>query len=66
LSSRSFQRPARPKIRWSKQTIDRALRAGLNRAAHTLAGNGILGGALAFTLTHAVAPSLEWFLQQAK
>jgi len=54
------------RIRWSKQTIDRALRAGLNRAAHTVAGNGILGDAFAFTLTNAVAPSVEWFLAQAK
>jgi hypothetical protein len=54
------------RIRWTKQTIDRALRAGLNRAAHNLAGNGILGNALAFALTQAVAPSIEYFLQQAK
>ena len=46
--------------------IDRALRAGLNRAAHNLAGNGIVGDALAFALTHAVAPLIEGFLQQGK
>jgi hypothetical protein len=54
------------KIRWSKQTINRALRAGLNRAAHNLAGNGIVGDALAFTLTQAIAPLIERFLQPAK
>jgi hypothetical protein len=54
------------KIRWTKQTIDRALRAGLNRAAHNLAGNGIIGDALAFTLTRAVAPLIEGFLQPAR
>jgi hypothetical protein len=53
------------RIRWNKQTIDRALRAGLNRAAHNLAGSGIAGQVLAFTLTKIFAPSLEWFLQQA-
>lgn len=53
------------KIRWSKPTIDRALRAGLDRAAHTVAGNGIVGDALAFTLTHVITPSIEWFLQEA-
>jgi hypothetical protein len=51
------------RIQWSQQTIDRALKAGLNRAAHNLAGNGILGGALALGLTHLVAPSIEWFIQ---
>jgi hypothetical protein len=54
------------RIRWSRQTIDRALRAGLSRAAHNLVGNGIIGDALAFTLTHAVTPLIERFLQQAR
>lgn len=54
------------KIRWTKQTIDRALQAGLNRAAHNLAGTGIIGDALALTLRQAVAPVIEGFLQQAK
>jgi hypothetical protein len=53
------------RIRWSKQTIDQALRAGLNRAAHNLAGNGLAGQALAFTLSRLFAPSVEWFLQHA-
>ena len=52
------------RIKWSKQTIDSALKAGLTRAAHNVAGNGILGGALALGLTHLVAPSIEWFLRQ--
>jgi hypothetical protein len=54
------------KIRWSKQTIDRALQAGLNRAAHELAGGGLAGDALALTLSRLVAPSVESFLGQAK
>jgi hypothetical protein len=54
------------RIRWSKQTIDRALKAGLDRAAHNLGGNGIIGSALALGLTQLVAPSVEWFLEQVK
>jgi hypothetical protein len=54
------------KIRWDRQTIDRALRAGLDRAAHELAGSGLAGSALAFALSQLFAPSVEWFLQQAR
>jgi hypothetical protein len=54
------------KIRWSKQTIDRALQAGLQRAARELAGGGIAGSALAYTLSKLVAPSIESLLGQAK
>jgi hypothetical protein len=53
------------KIRASKQAIDRALRAGLNRAAHEVAGNGVAGDALALTLSQVVAPSVEWFLERS-
>jgi hypothetical protein len=53
------------RIRWDRQTIDRALRAGLDHASHELAGNGLIGNALAFTLRQVLAPSVEWFLQQA-
>jgi hypothetical protein len=49
-------------IHWSRQTIDRALRAGVARAAHNLAGTGLLGNALALTLSQLVVPSVEWFL----
>jgi hypothetical protein len=54
------------RIRWDRATIDRALRAGLDRAAHEVAGNGIAGAALAFTLSKVFAPSIEWFLRQAR
>lgn len=57
--------PGTHKIRWTKQTIERALRAGLNRAVHNLAGNGIVGDALALTLTHAVTPLIVALLQHA-
>jgi hypothetical protein len=54
------------RIRWDRQTIDRALRAGVERAAHEVAGNGIAGGVLAFTLGNVFTPSVEWFLRQAQ
>lgn len=54
------------KIRWTRPTLDGALRAGLDRAAHNLAGNGIAGTALAFALSQVFAPSVEWFLQPAQ
>ena len=54
------------RIRWSRQTIDNALRAGLDHASHEVAGNGIAGTLLSFALTKAFAPSVEWFLQQVK
>lgn len=53
------------RIRWDRATIDRALRAGLDHASHEIAGNGLLGNALAATLRTLVAPSVEWFLQHA-
>jgi hypothetical protein len=53
------------RIRWTQQTIDDALKAGFNRAAHNLAGNGIAGDVLAFTLSDILAPSIAWFLGQS-
>lgn len=54
------------RIRWDRKTIDTALRAGLDRAAHEVAGNGIAGSVLAFTLSKVFAPSVEWFLRQTR
>jgi hypothetical protein len=54
------------RIRWDRHTIDQALRAGLDRAAHELAGNGIAGDVLAFALGKLIAPSVEWFIQQVR
>lgn len=51
--------------RWDRQTLDRALRAGLDHASHELAGNGLAGTALSFALRQLFAPSVEWFLQHA-
>jgi hypothetical protein len=53
------------RIHWDRQTIDRALRAGLDHASHEVAGNGLIGNALAFTLRQVFAPSVEWFLEHA-
>jgi hypothetical protein len=58
----SFAPNTGEKIRWDQPTIDTALRAGLDRAATDLAGNGFAGRALAFTLREIVAPSIAWFL----
>jgi hypothetical protein len=54
------------RVRWSRQTIDRALRAGLKRASHELAGSGLAGSALAFTLSQLAVPSIESLLGQTK
>src|SRR5437763_1391607 len=54
------------RIRWDRKTIDNALHAGLDRAAHEVAGNGIAGSVLAITLGKVVAPAVEWFLQHAR
>ena len=49
-------------VRWDEETIDRALRAGFDRAAKDLAGEGILGDVLSFVLREALARPIEWFL----
>jgi hypothetical protein len=49
-------------VRWTKQTIETALRAGLRRAAHDVAGGGILGNVLAFVLDNAIARPIAFFL----
>lgn len=53
------------RIHWDRATIDRALRAGLDHASHQVAGGGLFGNALSFTLRQLFAPSVEWFLQHA-
>jgi hypothetical protein len=46
--------------------VNTALRAGLARASHELAGNGLAGSVLAFTLGRVFAPSVEWFARQVQ
>jgi hypothetical protein len=50
------------KVRWTKSTIRRALRGGLDRAAHDTAGSGIFGNALAFVFREAIADPIAFFL----
>lgn len=52
-------------IRWDRATIDRALRAGLDRAAKDTAGGGLGGQLLSFALRELLAQPLEWFLGRA-
>jgi hypothetical protein len=49
-------------VKWSRTTIDTALRAGLARASHDTAGGGLMGAALAFVLRELVANPVEWLL----
>ena len=58
----SFSPSAKTKIRWDKATIDAALRAGIDRAAHDSAGNGLLGSFIAAVLREIVAQPVDWFL----
>jgi hypothetical protein len=52
-------------VRWDKETINRALRAGVERAAEDTAGTGILGGLLSGLLKEIVADPLAWILGQS-
>jgi hypothetical protein len=53
---------ARTKIRWDQATIDSAVTAGFDRAAHDTAGNGLLGSLLATLLREIAARPVEWLL----
>jgi hypothetical protein len=50
------------KIRWDRATIDRALKAGLDRAAKDTAGGGFLGQAFSFVLREILADPIEFFV----
>jgi hypothetical protein len=50
------------KVRWDKETINRALRKGVQRAAEDVAGKGILGAVLAGILDEILADPLAWLL----
>lgn len=49
-------------VRWDKETINRALRAGVERAAEDTAGKGLLGSLLAGLLDEILADPLAWIL----
>jgi hypothetical protein len=50
------------RIRWSHETIDRALKAGLDRAAQDTTGGGIGGAILSYLLRKIVADPLGYLL----
>jgi hypothetical protein len=49
------------KVRWTRSTIETALRSGMRRAAHDTAG-GIFGDVLSFVLENAIARPIAFFL----
>jgi hypothetical protein len=53
------------KVRWDKQTINRALRKGVERAAKDMTGNPLLQAALAVVLKELLADPLAWLLNQS-
>ena len=53
------------KVRWDKETINHALRKGVERAAKDTAGNGLLGVALSGILKEVLADPLAWLLGQS-
>jgi len=58
----SFAPSLKTKVRWNHATIDQALRAGLDRAAHDTAGSGVAGTVLSFLLRELLANPVEWLL----
>ena len=52
-------------VRWDKETINRALRAGVEQAAEDTAGDGLLGSLLAGLLEEILADPLAWILGQS-
>jgi hypothetical protein len=50
------------KVRWTRSTIETALRNGLRHAARDTVGNGIFGNVLAFVLDNAIARPIAFFL----
>jgi hypothetical protein len=58
----SFSPSTGGSVRWDRATIDRAVKAGLDRASHDTAGGGLMGAALSFVLRELVANPVEWLL----
>ena len=52
-------------VRWDKETINRALRSGVERATEDTAGEGLLGSLLADLLEEILADPLAWILGQS-
>jgi hypothetical protein len=53
-------------IRWDRDTIDRALEAGLDRAAKDTAGGGVAGRVLSFVLREILADPIAFFLGELR
>jgi hypothetical protein len=53
------------KVRWDKETINRALRKGVERAAKDTTGNPLLRAALSVVLKEVLADPLAWLLNQS-
>jgi hypothetical protein len=54
--------PGTKKVRWTKATIRKALRGGIDKAVHDTAGGGFVGNAIAFVLRGVLADPLAYFL----
>lgn len=52
-------------VRWDEETINRALRTGVEHAAEDVAGDGLLGGILSGLLKEILADPLAWILGQS-
>ena len=52
-------------VRWDEETINRALRAGVEQAAEDTAGDGLVGAVLAGLLEEILADPLAWILGQS-
>jgi hypothetical protein len=52
-------------VRWDKETINRALRSGVERAAEDTAGDGLVGAVLGGLLKEILADPLAWILGQS-
>ena len=52
-------------VRWDKETINRALRAGVEQAAEDTAGEGLAGAIVAGLLKEILADPLAWILGQS-
>lgn len=50
------------KVRWTRATIRKALRSGIDRAVHDTAGHGVFANALALLLREALADPIAYFL----
>jgi hypothetical protein len=53
------------KVRWTRATIRKALRGGIDKAVHDTAGSGPIADALAFVLRETLADPLAYFLGES-